>query len=390
LLLITAGLFLRFRYFDTEGGDHRTYKKAVNTFISGENPYKYTVESFEKVELKKGYAYLPTLLYVQTFFVKMNQLFNGDWATKHMWKLPVMLADLMIVLVFAKKYYKKDFLFLCFITAFWLFNPHILARKEYVLYDPFAVLFLLLSFMTIENDKKSWLSGLYFAIAVSFKTFPIILLPIFLLKSKRKIAFLISGALLALIISIPFLDDLQTYIRATLLVHGDREVQGRPILTFLSFYGYNIGINFYQTLFHKIYAKLAILLPWVAGIFLYFRNKKHTVFQLSLIPIGLYYLVTPVLNRTHVLWFIPMVLIGLYDVFKDKKVYMYMLASTIYIFLFGYLAIWNRGYKIYECSMVSITPSEKASTRICDKFDVFGISHCSKKFGTCLPHCCSK
>ncbi|KKS06791.1 MAG: hypothetical protein UU59_C0021G0007 [candidate division WWE3 bacterium GW2011_GWE1_41_27] len=388
VILVFLGLALRIKYFDQIGGDHETYKKAVTEFLSGENPYKYTVASFENTELKNGYAYFPTLLYIQSALVKLNGVINLDWPTKHMWKVPVLIADMLIIWLLAIRYYRKDFYFFLVSAAFWLFNPHILARSEYVLYDPLAVLFLLLGMLHVE--KKGFLSGVFFAISVSLKSFGVILLPVIFLKSNNKVRWLLGGALVAVLISLPFLNDLKTYLAGTIQVHAERGVQGRPFLTFLSFYGYKYGINFYQTIYSGIYTKLAVILPWLTGIFLYFKKKGASVFQLSLIPVTIYFLLTPVISRTHLLWFIPVILIGLYDTFKENKKLIYSAVATLYIFLYMYLRIWNTGFMIYECSMLSVYPSEKASTRICDKRDEFGFSHCPESLGRCLPHCCIK
>ncbi len=385
LIIILLGVILRITYFNEEGGDHLTYKTAVTQFLSGENPYEYTVQSFKDPKLKNGYAYFPALLYVQSAFVKLNQAFNLDWPTKYMWKVPILLADLLIVAIFVKKYYKKDYYFALTATTFWMFNPHIIARKEYVLYDPLAIAFLLLSMVNL--GKRDFLNGIFFALSISFKSFGAVLFPLILLKSGKKLHFLLGGMLVALLISLPFLYDLNTYLGGTVLVHAERGVQGRPFLTFLSYFGYKYGINFFQSTHSEVYRKLAIILSWLSGVALFYKKKNLTIFQLSLLPIAI---LTPVLNRTHLLWFLPTIIIGLYDTLKNNRKYFHYALCGLYIFLFAYLYTWNSGYLVRDCSMVSIEPSEKALSETCSPRDEFSFSHCPKELGKCLPHCCVK
>lgn len=396
LVVVILGVTLRLSLFNKEGGDHKTYKDTVLTFLQGINPYEYTVASFKDTSLKKGYAYLPTLLYIQTLFVKMNGFFDLDWPTIYMWKVPVLFADLLIVYIFYKKYFKTDYFFFLFAISFWLFNPHILTRGEYTLYDPLATLFLLLSLLLAE--KKPGLSGLFFGISFSFKSFGVILLPIIFLRSKNKFKFILAGIILFLVISIPFMKtyhDFNTYINGALLVHTTREVQGRPILTFISFFTRHVGINFWQTTKTAFYANLAILLPGIMGIYLYLKRRNMSIFQLTLLPILSYYLLTPVLNRTHVLWFLPILLIGFYEFctknYKNNLKLFYLSTAVIFLLLCVYLKIWESGFHIYDCTKdVSAVPSEKASTRICTTLDEFGFSHCPAFYGSCLEHCCVK
>lgn len=388
-VILALGLFIRITKFDQEGGDHRIYKKAVTEFLSGVNPYKYTIESYNSRTLKKGYAYLPTLLYVYTLLSKVNQAFDLDVPMRQMWKIPTLLADIGIVMLIIKILYKKSHSATLLIILFWLLNPHIVIRKEYVLSDPLSIFFLLWSMYHL--GKKDGLSGLMYGIAISLKTYPLILFPLFILNSKNKIKFILSGMLFALIISTPFAksyDDLITYIQGSILVHSSRGVQGRPILTYLSFYLRGLGINFLQSVYHNIYSSLSLLLPWTASIYMFLKNRNESIYKQSLLPVATYFLLTPVLNRTHLLWFLPVALMGLYETFSSKKVYFYSTTVAIYIIMTLYLSQWNKGIHIYECHMVSIIPTKKAVITVCNELEKFGFSHCPERYGKCLPHCC--
>ncbi|NTU70177.1 hypothetical protein HGB13_05200 [bacterium] len=183
--LFAVSIFVRILAFNQEGGDHLTYKQAVDEFLSGTNPYKYTVMSFETVNQKHGYAYMPTLLYIQASLVKLNGFLHLDAPTVILWKIPVLLADicigLIIYLVTTKGGYSK--LVTVLGLVFWFFNPYFIMRYEYTNYETLPILFMLLTLLTI--GKKEFAAGVLFAIAVSLKTFPIILLAILLFKAKN-------------------------------------------------------------------------------------------------------------------------------------------------------------------------------------------------------------
>jgi len=392
LLIIIFGFatLTRIQKFDQEGGDHQTYKEAVEEFVSGVNPYVYTIRSYEDRALKHGYATLPTLLYIYTFFYKVNQIFDLDIATKVLWKIPTLLADIGVGILFIKTLYKKNFVALLFCLLVWFFNPHILIRKEYTLWEPLPVFFLFLSACLL--NKNDFASGAAYGLAISFKTFPIIFFPLFLLISKDKIKFLLGGGLIGLLISIPFMksfEDFSTYINGSVFVHGQRKVQGRPLLTFISFYTQKYGINSNQPTYTAQYAYLALFVPWAISVIAFFKRKTQNIYSLSIPPIIIYIVLTPVFNRTHIVWFIPFLLLGVFYLFENLQHMFYIIGTICFILVSGYLYIWNRGFPIYNCyEMVSPTPTEKAASQQCDNFDAFGFSHCPKDLGYCLPHCC--
>lgn len=395
VIIVVLGFWLRLSYFDAEGGDHRIYKKASTEYNKGINPYEYTVTSFKNAKLEKGYAYMPSLLYLQSYLVQLNHFVNHDWPTRYMWKIPVLLADFFIVLGIIKALWKENKTIAIFAVTLWLFNPHILQRKDYVLYDPVAIAPLLWSMLLVR--KNSLASGALFALSVTFKTFPVVILPIMLLRSKNILQFMLGGLVMTFLVVLPFMrtfEDFQLMFEGSFLVHGSRGVQGRPILTTIPFYLSKAGINvtFGQQNYQDQFALAAVLVPWFVGLIALFKKHRESIFVLAFFPAVAYYLLTPVLNRTHVLWFFPVLLIGFFQICKkylSLRVF-YVITICVFVGLSGYMRIWDFGLVAYDCSVVTQTPTtQRAAEETCDYRNTFGFSHCPEELGRCVPTCCA-
>lgn len=346
ILVIVVSFILRFNLIEIEGGDHLTYKEAVLTFLAKGNPYEYTVLSYQTDKLDHGYAYLPSLLYIQSFFVYVNKLFNLDIATAIMWKIPVFLTDYAVAILIFYYFKNKDLLAGVIGVSIWLLNPYFIVIYEYTHFETFPVLFLFLSILFLR--KKDHLSGLMLAIAISFKTFPLIFIPLFFVLSKKKINFALGGILWAILISLPFLRsvyDFKLYFEGSFLVHGDRGIQGRPILSTIRYFAQPLPIMFFQSEFSKMYSILAITLPSVVAFYLYFRKKITNVWILTMAIFLTYIIITPVFNRTHLLWALPFLYIGSYELFKNNKIVFYSVIAVGYFISFFYYDAWDKGLK---------------------------------------------
>lgn len=348
ILLLIGALLLRFWIFNVEGGDHPVYKKAVLDFSSGINPYKYTYFSYCIRSLDKGYAYFPTLLYIMTAMWKFNVITNADIPTAILWKIPVLLADLGVAYLIYDYFTARKEKFLAIVAAgIWLFNPYFLVIYEYSLLDPIQVFFLFLALKYLE--KSTLKTAFFYALAVSTKIIPVILFPLFLVKTKRKVKFLFIFLLVLMILSLPFLTSLQDifyYINGAVLVHQDRTIQGRPILSFLTFFVQNLGVTFYQEFYPSIYSKISLFIGPILSLYLLVKKKVSNKYILTAITFACYFLLTPVFNRTHFLWGFPFFIITFYEITKGKKrVITYGLLVGLYLILTFYLLLWDKGLK---------------------------------------------
>lgn len=350
LLIIAFGMYLRYRLLDESGGDLPVMRRAVTDILDHKNPYEITVGTFRKDRpyvgtgsgLDHGYAYMPTLLYIYTPLYLAHLHFHIP--LQRIWKLVTIIAELGVSIFFILKFYKKDFDILVISLIVWLFNPYLIARNSYTYSDPIGILFMLLALNQVgKSDVKT---GIYYALSVSFKAFPLILLPFFILKSRYKIKFLISGFLTALALSSPFLlskREFLLFFKGSFLVHSQREIQGRPFLASIS---YLFNLKIYTPLTTSILIYLATFSGWVYTISVYLKKKTSNIYSITLICFGLLFLFTPIFTRTYVLWLLPIYILALHEKFQKKKVYFYALIFIFYLFFGLYLKIWDQGFTL--------------------------------------------
>lgn len=351
VLIFIISIFLRLIIFNQEGGDHKTYKIAVNQFLAGVNPYEYTTLSYQREDLKHGYAYMPTLLYVQSALAHINVTYELHQPTKHLWKIPVLIADIGVGIIIYHILKKKSSSYPIIIAGllFWFFNPYFFMRYQYTNYETLPVFFLLLSLLFV--GKKNFWAGTLFALAVTLKTFPIIFLPILLLKSKnpKKAGLFLLGSLLTgIIVILPFLKsvhDFSLLVNGSLLVHGSRGIQGRPFFSFLTYYLQNLGISFYQSEFSKVYTFVTLTGSAFLPLYLYFKKNVTNIWILVFFSLAIYFLFTPVLNRTHFIWITPFVYLGFLNIFKGNFKKHYLSITLYYLFICFYYFLWNKGFK---------------------------------------------
>jgi hypothetical protein len=349
VLVLLTGYFYRIILIllSPTGGDDGTHIEAIQNFLSGVNPYEQTVSSYSHLEeapSSKGYAYFPAILYVYTILYKISLLFPKNPELMGVFfRLPGVLANLGVGLFLLQYFYKKNKLAMFYSVTFWTFNYFLLARNSLARFDALPVFFLLLALN--QQEKNDIKAGIFFSISVLFKTFPVILFPLFMFKSKKPLVFLGIGLLTALLFSFPFitnLTDISTYIQGTLLVHSERFIQGRPFLYYLS---YLIHIEFFRVIPFWFYSLGSIVFGWVAlclnRIFNIIKNK----YVASLFPFFIFYLLTPVLNRSFLLWWIPVFLIGTFEGLQKKHLPLFYFITAIFWGLFyWYLAQWDNGF----------------------------------------------
>lgn len=341
----------RIPLYNQVGKDIYAYEKALSDLIDGINPYIWTIKSYNQDDPSNhGFAYLPVLMYIFWPFFILHLITSIPFA--YLMKIPVLLADIGIGLLLIKHLYQKSFPATVFSLAVWFFNPYFFLKDSYVFTDPVPILFVLLALYFLEKDNVA--TGAFYALAVGAKTFPVILLPIFLLKVKNKLHFLLAGVIIALAISLPFLNDLKTYLAGALFVHGERYLQGRPFLFYIS---YNYKIELFQIIPFKVYTYLAIFSGWVLTAMIYLWQKfKPTIllaadfynkYVLGTLSFLGFYLFTPVLNRTYLVWFLPVFILGAFEfLHKRWKPTYYLVLIFFWGFYYWYLIQWKDGYHI--------------------------------------------
>lgn len=363
-LILVVSFIPRYQLLSQQGDDFGTYLEAMEAFTAGNNPYTQTLETFKHLDTNpgdKGYAYLPGFLYIYSFIyvvifliVKNYQVFYTPEVLSlvdQLWKIPTYLADLGIGILLIKSLYKKSYIALVFALVIWYFNPYFWYKRNYITSDPVTIFFMLLSLYYINKDKV--ISGTTFALAVIFKSFPILLLPIYLINCKslkEAFKFIGAGIIMFLFISLPFIlkgpHDFMDYLKGALLVHGERFVQGRPYLYYISYY---YKIEFFQIIPFKLYTYLASFSGWLVVTLIWLKFKYTEKYSLSIVPFLTFYLFTPVLNTTYTVWFLPVFILGLFELFQKRfKWAYYVILLAWYAFMWWYLVQWKQGFHIWH------------------------------------------
>mgnify|MGYP001598760228 FL=1 len=369
-------------------GDLGTYKKAIETFISGGNPYSETVESYADLKSNpgdKGFAYPPFLLYLYAPFHAVHLYFQSNYphgyyfTERFYFDLVGFLADigtgvLIYLIMRGLKVSKLAILFGLFV---WFFNPYIYKSNDYYPNDLVVVFLTTLALYFSGIKKDQVLSGFFLGLASATKTYPILLFPIMLYFSSPNTAeinslnslirysytklkgsryFLISFALSLFLLSLSFMssfDNFLTFIHGSLLVQSERFVQGRPFLYYISYF---YKVEFLRMVPFNVYTTLAavsgIIISFVLAVLSNGRQylkRVCNVFSLSAIILAFFYLFTPVLNRTYLIWIIPSLCVAFFNLFQHKKlVFGYMAVTAFWLFYYFYLLPWKDGFHIWH------------------------------------------
>jgi len=347
ILFLIAG-YWRLQYFGQTGKDVSAYQKAVEDLLTGVNPYVWTLESFSNPDDpgNHGYAYLPGFMYVLSPLYITSLVTNIPFEV--LWKIPVFLGDIGVGILLCLYLYKKNYPALLAGLLLWFFNPYFYIKGSYVYTDPLTIFFMFLSLYYLEKDDV--LSGTFYGISIALKTFPYLLFPVMLLNAKNKKNFLIAGLLIGLVVSLPFMTSIETfrtYLEGAVFVHSERFIQGRPFLFYISYFYH---IELFQIIPFQVYTLLASFFGWVVALALYLLFKIKDKYILSLVILLNFYLFTPVLNRTYTMWFLPVFILGTYNLFsKTKYKYLYFVALIGYfVFYYWYLIQWKDGFHIWK------------------------------------------
>lgn len=390
LLIIFVALKNKLLLAYQTGGDYDIHIKAITSFLENENPYYATIESYKNLNNdpgNKGFAYLPGFLYsnggLYLTHLSLQKIFPCNDFNKIsycipfyvLWKIPTLVSDLSIGLLIFYILQKKNSYAAFFGIILWFFNPFFVYKRDFIPLDPVPIFFMFISLYYLKKD--SYLSGALYALAVALKTFPLFILPVMILKSKSKTRFLVASSIVGLVLSFPFLrtmDDFLAYINGALLVHDTRFMQGRPFLFYISYY---YDIELFRIVSLKLYTFLAKYSGWIFILLVHFLNeglwikvrslfvknkrsytKKSTLlttinepYILSSASFGLFYMFTPVLNRTYLLWFLPIFIVASFNLFFkkiDKPILYYIVLISYWIFYYWYLVQWKDGFHIWH------------------------------------------
>ncbi len=344
LIIIIAAFAYRFPLLGVEGSDYKTYDSAITSYLAGRNPYQETIASYKIKYGDHGYAYLPGLLNIFSFLTILGAPLHIPNAL--LWQLPLLVSDFFIGIFIYKHISKYSTLMALLGALLWFFNPYILLHgNTYTHTEPISIALLLVSLVYLA--KNQILSGGAYALSILVKTLPALMVPmIFTIPTfKKKLLFVAGGLLIAFLFCLPFMrsvQDFQTMITGSLLVHGERGIQGRPLPYYVS---YTFGIEALQLISFQAYSYLSIIGGWIVFILLKYVFKLQNLYLIAFFCFGVFTLLTPVFNRSYSLWVLPFMILGLADTFSTKHRWLYYLGLVLYVTFFAfYFNAWDYGF----------------------------------------------
>lgn len=317
------------------------------------NIYPYLIENKATLPLKEEFVYFPLTYFSLGSYNSLvssllgesfkTWLFNADsnlvvsdsnlYLYQFAMKFPLLVVDLLIgyliYLYFKGTGKEKDSIIL------WLFNPFtIILIYAYSNIDIYAVLLTLVSLLLFKN-KKMLFSAIVLGLAISFKLYPLLFVPFFVLsvkELKEKIMFLVLPVLTFILTIVPFIS--KAFVNSALLSglstriltpnftigSGESVIIAIVVISALFFFGLskNINLNIVKylvivlfTVFSFAHYHISWLL-WLTPLLLilYIENKNLRVlislWLMVAISIPLLYSdrsMTISLFRTYSLWF---------------------------------------------------------------------------------------
>ena len=243
-----------------------------------------------------------------------NQLVNTNWTALHqktiywpllIYKLPMILADLAIVLLLPKLFEDKKKKILAQIL--WLFNPiAIYVSSMMGQVDVIIALFLLLALINLKN-KRNYKAVVWVALSALIKPAGLILIPIVAINEfhkKNNWGDLIKTAFLGCLV---YGLGVATYIWS-------------PAYRYFSLFAEQIG----KSTFAGIAVASGTVIPWffitfIFGLFLFWKKKINieTIFGLSLIT-------SLVFTHFHPQWLVWIMPWMIYESIKKEEIVLYL------------------------------------------------------------------
>ncbi|HOK40509.1 MAG TPA: glycosyltransferase 87 family protein [bacterium] len=273
----------------------------------------------------KPFVHLETLtsdwnLWVDNLYI-YRQLF--------LFKIPYLIFDYFILLYLIK----IDKINLTRYLIWWTFNPLVI----YVIYiygqfDVIPLFFILLAYY-LFLQKKNFYSVFVLSIAISFKIFPLLLLPFFVLfisnSIKDFIKFFCAGISLFIISILPFINSKPFF---------------NNVLKYSENYLTNEGIIFQNS--NKISILFFIFYSLIFFTVLHFKKikeKKENLLNVILIIFLSYYLLYN-FNPQFCIWIFPFLI--LYH-FKQNKISTFFLLFIIFYFINNFLSYGRNAFSIH-------------------------------------------
>lgn len=281
------------------------------------------------------FPYSPVSMFLPAFCAQLSQIFKIHFYI--IMRLPAIIADVCIALsvyVTMVKLGRKDALLMGLLYAL---NPVAILICSFhgnIMSIPVLFSFLAYSVLLWGVEENYRLSALLLGLAIGFRGYPILLLPLFLFKLKidlnKKIEYIIYSAVPTALSFLPFLIlDYKSVIREVFAYSGFPDYGIAAIIRAIYSYKFNVQLydlpnnmvavlsNFSKDLFFIVYA--VILLASI--------RKKLITSILSVFLI--FYFIYTGMGSQYFLWILPFCFLV-----KDKMVMYFLIFVTWALFNF--------------------------------------------------------
>jgi len=325
LLVIFVGIVIRIIaiLISPEIADVKNFHLAGELFLKTGSIYQYT----------QGLnPYPPLWIFYEAFSAFLSKYLNFPFV--YIEKLPILLSDIGIFYLLGKLTKDKGSF------VFYLFNPVVIFTGSILgQFDPIVIFFLFLAYVFFIKKKSLVRSGFFLSLSICLKTYPIIMVPLFLSKINRlkgKIIFTFSSLALFVFITIhPLLTDFKNIQETYLGYKGAADFGWLGSIKTISALISGTSINF-----TPINNNLSFFLDISKYCFIIFylillqknikvkKNLLHMIVQTFL----LFYIIIGGVGVQYFFWIIPFLLI--YD---KKQIKIYSVLSSLA--MIGYVGV---------------------------------------------------
>ena len=229
-------------------------------------------------------------------------------------------------------------------NRYWLLNPYVLVVGiAWGQLDVLSAFFLLFSIVELRQGKTGT-SAVMAALGTSFKIFPVFLLPLILLNSRRKVRDL---GLFLLVLS-P--DIVMYYLTGSVIVSLKELFFSRSVPTFFGLFSSNgvswqvivrsLGVETFPSLFLYVFIPFYIVLT----AFLLIRKIQPNPGRYMIVVLTVFFLTYNYVNPQYFIWVIPLLLIEL----EYSSAFFLSLIPVVYLFLTYSLTYFINPYLSYN------------------------------------------
>ena len=178
------------------------------------------------------------------------------------------------------------------IWLFFVFAPSMIVFNIFN-WDIIAVMFMVLAIYLYYRNKFIWAS-LFLALGFNAKIFPVLLLPIFLLKTgwKNKIKIALTFIVTSIVLNIYFMIKNFSVWKSTYIFHGLRQPNIDSVWALT-------GLNI------QIINILSLVLFLLFFALLAYNHKKYDTIKMGFLAVLLFLIVNKIFSPQYMLWLLP-------------------------------------------------------------------------------------